>query len=158
MEGGYHSNHYSPADPRAVVTTFLTDYEAKHGKAPDALAVLAYDAANVLLEAIKQADTTDTEKVRDALAAIEMNIRYAGYVAKERARAERLHRQGEFKLPPDLPYLDLQSLCLEARQKLDRIRPRTLAQAARIPGVAPSDLQNLMMEVRKAQRTDQPTP
>jgi tRNA uridine 5-carboxymethylaminomethyl modification enzyme len=92
----------------------------------------------------------------DALAAIEMNIKYAGYVAKERARAERLHRQGEFKLPPDLPYLDLQSLCLEARQKLDRIRPRTLAQAARIPGVAPSDLQNLMMEVRKAQRTDQP--
>ncbi|MBL7200828.1 MAG: ABC transporter substrate-binding protein [Anaerolineae bacterium] len=71
VEGGYHSNHYSPADPRAVVTGFLRDYEAKYGKAPDALAVLAFDATNVLLEAIKQADTTDTEKVRDTLAAIE---------------------------------------------------------------------------------------
>lgn len=85
----------------------------------------------------------------DALAAVEMQIKYAGYVAKERTRAERLHRQAELKLPPDLPYLEFSSLSTEARQKLDRIRPRTLAQAARIPGVAPSDLQNLMMEVRK---------
>jgi tRNA uridine 5-carboxymethylaminomethyl modification enzyme len=85
----------------------------------------------------------------DALAAVEMKIKYAGYVAKERARAQRLHRQAEFKLPPDLPYLSLASLSTEARQKLDRIRPGTLAQAARIPGVAPSDLQNLMMELRK---------
>jgi branched-chain amino acid transport system substrate-binding protein len=71
VEGGYHSNHYSPADPRAVVTNFLTKYQAEYGKAPDALAVLAYDATNVLFEAIKEAGTNDTEKVRDTLAAIE---------------------------------------------------------------------------------------
>jgi len=87
----------------------------------------------------------------DALAAVEMDIKYAGYVAKERARAIRLQRQADFKLPPDLPYGQLASLSIEARQKLDRVRPVTLAQAARIPGVAPSDLQNLMMEVRKRQ-------
>ena len=85
----------------------------------------------------------------DALAAVEMAIKYAGYVAKERARAERLRQQAEFSLPADLRYLEMRSLATEAREKLDRIRPRTLAQAARIPGVAPSDLQNLMMEVRK---------
>jgi tRNA uridine 5-carboxymethylaminomethyl modification enzyme len=85
----------------------------------------------------------------DALAAVEMNIKYAGYVAKERARAMRLQRQSAFKLPPDLPYEQLASLSTEARQKLGRVRPATLAQAARIPGVAPSDLENLMMEVRK---------
>jgi len=90
----------------------------------------------------------------DELATLEMEIKYAGYVANERARAERLHRQAEFKLPAGLPYLDLDSLSTEARQKLERIRPRTLAQAARIPGVSPSDLQNLMMEVRKRQRAD----
>ena len=71
VEGGYHSNHYSPADPRAVVTNFLTKYQAEYGKAPDALAVLAYDATNVLFEAIKEAGTNDPEKVRDTLAAIE---------------------------------------------------------------------------------------
>jgi tRNA uridine 5-carboxymethylaminomethyl modification enzyme len=89
----------------------------------------------------------------DALAAVEMEIKYAGYIQKERSRAEALHRQAGFKLPVDLPYLELPSLSLEARQKLARIRPQTLAQAARIPGVAPSDLQNLMMEVRKAARS-----
>ena len=88
----------------------------------------------------------------DALAAIEMEIKYAGYVVKERARAERLRRQARFRLPPDLPYLDLASLSKEARQKLDRIRPSTLAQASRIPGVDASDLQNLLMEVRRAER------
>ncbi len=88
----------------------------------------------------------------DELAAVEMEIRYAGYVTKERARADRLRRQGDFKLPKDLDYHALASLSTEARQKLGRIRPQTLGQAARIPGVAPSDLQNLMVEVRKAQR------
>ena len=88
----------------------------------------------------------------DALAAAEMEFKYAGYVAKERSRAEKLRRQGEFQLPVDLDYERLKSLSTEARQKLGRVQPRTLAQAARIPGVAPSDLQNLMMEVRKAQR------
>jgi branched-chain amino acid transport system substrate-binding protein len=71
VDGGYHSNHYSPADPRSVVTDFLAGYQAEYGKAPDALAVLAYDATNVLLEAVKQAGTNDPEKVRDALAGIE---------------------------------------------------------------------------------------
>ena len=81
-----------------------------------------------------------------------MELKYAGYIANERQRAERLERQAEFRLPADLPYPELESLSLEARQKLERVRPATLAQAARIPGMAPSDLQNLMMEVRKAQR------
>lgn len=71
VEGGYHSNHYSPSDPRPIVQTFLSDYKAAYGKAPDALAVLAYDATVVLLTAIEEAGTTDTEKVRDTMAAIE---------------------------------------------------------------------------------------
>jgi branched-chain amino acid transport system substrate-binding protein len=71
VDGGYHSNHYSAADPRPVVQDFLSKYQAEYGKAPDALAVLAYDATNVLFEAIKKAGTTDTEKVREALSGIE---------------------------------------------------------------------------------------
>jgi len=72
VEGGYHSNHYSPADPRPIVQTFLQTYTAKYGKAPDALAVLAYDATNILLQSIKNAGTSDTAKVRDAMAAIKI--------------------------------------------------------------------------------------
>jgi branched-chain amino acid transport system substrate-binding protein len=71
VDGGYHSNHYSAADPRDTVQNFLQTYEAEYGKAPDALAVLAYDATNVLFEAIKAANSNDPVKVRDALAGIE---------------------------------------------------------------------------------------
>ena len=78
-----------------------------------------------------------------------MEVKYEGYLAKERERAESLRRHAEFALPDDLPYPELLSLSFEARQKLDRIRPATLAQAGRVPGVSPSDLQNLVMEVRK---------
>ncbi|HLL45749.1 MAG TPA: hypothetical protein VK399_03535, partial [Longimicrobiaceae bacterium] len=70
-------------------------------------------------------------------------------MARERERAASLRQQAEFPLPDDLPYPALESLSFEARQKLERIRPATLAQAGRVPGVSPSDLQNLMMEVRK---------
>jgi len=70
VEGGYFSNHYSPADPRPVVQDFLAKYQEVYGKVPDALAVLAYDATTVLLTAIKEAGTTDTEKVRDTMAGI----------------------------------------------------------------------------------------
>jgi len=57
-----------------------------------------------------------------------------------------------FALTAELPYLEMQSLATEARQKLDRVRPTTLAQAARIPGVSPSDLHNLVVETARWRR------
>jgi tRNA uridine 5-carboxymethylaminomethyl modification enzyme len=121
---------------------------------PTALATLARRSEVSLLDLAARVEASEGNGAPepDALAAVEMELKYAGYIAKERQRAERLGRQAEFRLPEDLPYRRLDSLSLEARQKLDRVRPATLAQAARIPGLAPSDLQNLMMEVRKAQR------
>ena len=71
VEGGYHSNHYSPSDPRPVVQDFLEAYKAEYGKEPDALAVLAYDAANVLFAAIEEANSNDPAVVKDALSAIQ---------------------------------------------------------------------------------------
>ena len=58
-----------------------------------------------------------------------------------------------FQLPKELPYAGLESLSTEARQKLEQVRPESLAQAGRIPGVTPSDLQNLVLEVVKRRRT-----
>jgi tRNA uridine 5-carboxymethylaminomethyl modification enzyme len=85
----------------------------------------------------------------DVLASAEMEHAYSGYMGRERERVEALKRQDEFILPAELPYAELRTLSTEARQKLDRIRPRTLGQASRIPGISPSDLQNLVVEVRK---------
>jgi tRNA uridine 5-carboxymethylaminomethyl modification enzyme len=86
---------------------------------------------------------------RDALDAAQVELKYEGYVARERERADRLRNQANFKLDKSLPYLEFQTLSMEAREKLDARRPMSLAQAGRVPGVSPSDLQNLILEVSR---------
>jgi branched-chain amino acid transport system substrate-binding protein len=68
--GGYFTNHYSPDDPRPEVQNFRKAFEAKYNKTPDALGALAYDATNLMLEAIKTAGSDDTDKVKAALEGI----------------------------------------------------------------------------------------
>lgn len=67
-EGCFFSNHYSPDSKDLVVQTFVKNYQKKYGATPDALAALAYDAAKLLVDAIKRAGSTDSAKIRDALA------------------------------------------------------------------------------------------
>lgn len=69
MEGGYFTNHYSPDDPRPEVQKWIQDYKSKYGAVPDALATLAYDATNILLNAIKTANSNDPVKIKEALQA-----------------------------------------------------------------------------------------
>ncbi len=83
------------------------------------------------------------------LRAVEVELKYEGYVGRERERAARLEEQSKLLLDHDLPYLEFGTLSYEAREKLARIRPETFAQAARVPGVSPADLQNLLLEVRR---------
>ena len=85
----------------------------------------------------------------EALSAVEVELKYAGYVAREREHAERLRGQANLALHNDLPYSDFRTLSFEAREKLSAIRPASLAQAGRIPGISPADLQNLILEVRR---------
>jgi tRNA uridine 5-carboxymethylaminomethyl modification enzyme len=77
----------------------------------------------------------------------EVELKYAGYLAREKDNARRLAAMEELQLPADLRYGSLAAISFEAREKLDRIRPASLGQAARIPGVSPSDLQNLVAEL-----------
>jgi tRNA uridine 5-carboxymethylaminomethyl modification enzyme len=88
----------------------------------------------------------------DAAITADLEIKYEGYFARERDQADRLRRMGDFALDPELAYEEMHSLSFEARQKLAAIRPLTLAQASRVPGVSPSDLQNLVLEVGKRRR------
>jgi tRNA uridine 5-carboxymethylaminomethyl modification enzyme len=88
----------------------------------------------------------------DALVTADLEIKYAGYFERERVQAEKLKRMGDFVLGDGVEYGEMRSLSFEARQKLSAIQPRTLAQASRIPGVSPSDLQNLVLEVTKRAR------
>ena len=85
----------------------------------------------------------------DIAAAVEVEVKYAGYVDRERERAARLREKAEVVLPEDLAYQTMHTLSIESREKLGRVRPSTLAQAGRIPGISPADLQNLVMELRR---------
>ncbi len=90
--------------------------------------------------------------LREAVITADLELKYSGYLARERSAAARLQRLGGFALPDEAPYASMLSVSVEARQKLAQRRPGTLAQAATIPGVSPADLQNLVLEVERWRR------
>jgi len=119
--------------------------------APERIAAVArrpHVSLAALLESAGVDDGADTE----ATTAAEIELKYDGYLARERDAASRLAELASFTLPLDLPYSNFVSLSTESRQKLERIRPTSLAQAARVPGVSPSDLHNLVMETIRWRR------
>ena len=80
---------------------------------------------------------------------LEISVKYEGYIAREKEEAASFAKFEEFKLPDDVDYLNMNGLALEARQKLDKIRPLTIGQASRISGVNPSDISILILELKK---------
>jgi tRNA uridine 5-carboxymethylaminomethyl modification enzyme len=107
---------------------------------------------DVSLQDLFRAVGVGEELPRDAVVTTELELKYAGYFERERTQADKLRRMGGFTLEESLPYEDMRSLSFEARQKLIALRPRTLAQAASVPGVSPTDLQNLVIEIEKRRR------
>ena len=83
---------------------------------------------------------------------IETEIKYAGYIARQQRQIKEVQRHESTLIPADFVYEGLQGLSLEAREKLNKIRPRTLAQAGRIPGVSPSDLAQLSIALVAEER------
>lgn len=81
--------------------------------------------------------------------AVEIEIKYRGYIEREREEAERMIRLENIRIRGKFNYNELESLSTEARQKLTAINPETLAQASRIPGVSPSDVNVLLVLMRK---------
>lgn len=77
----------------------------------------------------------------------EIQIKYAGYIEKEEAQAQKLDRLESIKIPQGFDYLAIQSISTEARQKLTEIQPQTLSQASRISGVSPSDISVLLVHM-----------
>ena len=125
------------------------------GSAPLTQPVRAVELARrqgVTLEALFAAAGVGADLPRDAIITAELEIKYAGYFDRERVQAERMRHMGELTLDVGLPYAEMRSLTLEARQKLAALRPGTLAQASRIPGVSPNDLQNLVIEIERVKR------
>ena len=80
---------------------------------------------------------------------VEISVKYQGYIDRQNRQVEELRKLEDRPLPPDVDYLSIQGLRLEARQKLDKIRPLNLGQASRVSGVSPADVTALMIYLEK---------
>ncbi len=81
----------------------------------------------------------------DAISSIEILVKYGGYIERERANADKLHRLEGLRIPDTFDFNSLESLSIESRQKLTKIRPQTIGQASRIPGVSPADISVMLI-------------
>jgi tRNA uridine 5-carboxymethylaminomethyl modification enzyme len=148
------------AETTSVLPAQIAALLAEATSAPLAQSVKIAEVAkrqNVGLRELFAAVGVGAELARDAVTTAELELKYAGYFSRERDQAAKLRRLGQFALDHDAPYTEMQSLSFESRQKLVALRPATLAQAAGIPGVSPTDLQNLVLEIEKRRRQCAPT-
>lgn len=101
--------------------------------------------AEVVLPLNKFLETIEEERRDEIIEAAEILIKYQGYIDREKMIAEKVMRLEHVKLKGKLKYSEIQAISTEARQKLERIDPETVAQAARIPGISPSDINILLL-------------
>ena len=106
---------------------------------------VTFDSLQNVLPKLKKfivSNEIDAEAIEEA----EIQIKYKGYIEREKLLAEKLHRLENIRIPEDFDFTSMNALTIEARQKLTRIRPSTIGQASRIPGVSPADVNVLLVK------------
>lgn len=138
------------------MTPEFNDFLKSQGTAPLSASVrlvellkrpqLNYEVLSQSLPALKaRIEEIETERRQEIVQAAEILIKYDGYIKRERELADRQTKLEHVRIPDKFDYLSTTSLSIEARQKLDRIRPLTIGQASRIPGVSPADINVLLL-------------
>jgi tRNA uridine 5-carboxymethylaminomethyl modification enzyme len=90
----------------------------------------------------------------DVKTTVEVDIKYLGYVKREVSRAKKHRRMESKTIPTDLDYTKLSGISFEARERLGRVSPRSLGQAARVSGVSPADISLLMVHIERIDAED----
>ena len=123
----------------------------RHGfsKPDKALSVSDLVKRGIQLEEIAKEFNLFNGVSKDILSIAETDAKYEGYLIKGLEQIEKAKKLEEKLLPPDINYLEIKGLRIEARQKLDKIRPLSLGQAGRISGVSPAELAVLMVYLKK---------
>ena len=86
------------------------------------------------------------------IAQLEISVKYEGYIKRELSEANSFAKFENYEIPEDIDYLNMHGLALEARQKLDKIRPRTVGQAGRISGINPADISILILNLKRSSK------
>ena len=133
----------------------IDDYLKKIGEEPLSQGKRAFDIvlrSNVTINGLSEAFPKIANYIKrnelsqEIIEQAEIRIKYRGYIEREKYLAEKMQRLENIAIPADFNYEAMQSLTIEARQKLSRIRPTTLGQASRIPGVSPADINVLLIK------------
>ncbi len=106
---------------------------------------LSINTLKELLPGLKEVAESPKNRVEEIGEAAEIRMKYEGYIQRERIIADKMHRLENIKIKGRFKYSELHEISTEGRQKLERIDPETLAQASRIPGVSPSDINVLLV-------------
>ena len=143
------------AREQSVKAAEINDYLKSVGQEPLSQGRKLYDILmrnNVTFESLQkilpklqqfiEKQEIDTEVIEEA----EIQIKYKGYIEREKFIADKLRRLENIRIPEDFDFFSMNSLTIEARQKLNRIRPKTIGQASRIPGVSPADVNVLLVK------------
>lgn len=85
------------------------------------------------------------ELTEEMLEQTEIQVKYSGYIEKEKNNADKLNRLEDIRIPQDFDYSQIKSMSYEAREKLNKIQPKTISQASRISGVSPNDISVLLV-------------
>lgn len=144
------TTHVKPKDINAALESLGTTPLREGCKLIDLVARPQISLQNLseLVPELKQLIASLPNRNDETAEAAEIKMKYKGYIERERIVADKMHRLENIKIKGHFNYLEMEQLSTEARQKLAKINPDTLAQASRIPGVSPSDI-NIMLVLMK---------
>lgn len=144
------TTHVKPKDINATLESLGTTPLREGCKLIDLVARPQINLQNLseLVPELKQLIASLPNRNDETAEAAEIKMKYKGYIERERIVADKMHRLENIKIKGHFNYLEMEQLSTEARQKLAKINPDTLAQASRIPGVSPSDI-NIMLVLMK---------
>ncbi|GGW43587.1 tRNA uridine-5-carboxymethylaminomethyl(34) synthesis enzyme MnmG [Arenibacter certesii] len=141
----FKETSFSPEE----VNPILERLDSSLVKQPDKM-FKVFSRPKVTMDHMKELDVVSTyinqnSLDREVLEQTEIQVKYSGYIAKEKNNADKLQRLENIKIPADFDYSNIKSLSFEAREKLKSIKPISISQASRISGVSPSDISVLLV-------------
>jgi len=141
----FRNTSFNPTD----INPILENLDSSLVKQPDKM-FKVFSRPRVTMEHMMQLDAVsgfvaDNKLDREVLEQTEIQVKYSGYIAKEKNNADKLQRLENIRIPDGFDYSRLKSLSFEAREKLNAIRPVSISQASRISGVSPSDISVLLV-------------
>lgn len=142
-------NDKLPADRVDEINEILAKYEESIDKGMKLVEILK--RPNIDYKILKELDekTREIDLPRDVYEQVEILVKYDGYIKRQKMQVEQSGKLEKYRIPENIDYAQIQHISTETRERLEKIRPKTLAQASRIGGVKPADISVLMVMLEK---------